>query len=147
MRRLARLKLLMEGTVVQRQAAHTLKCMQTLTRVQSQIRSRRIRMSEENQARHKQLLHKHAKELGALKVSLLYIPPSPRCNSHSPLKSFIRSCEYIRLWNLFWYIPNPKTCSFFSRVGVIGTTAISPRSKSKQVCWISTRRRWEEKGL
>ncbi|CAN7075471.1 unnamed protein product [Brassica oleracea var. botrytis] len=66
-RRLARLKLLMEGTVVQRQAAHTLKCMQTLTRVQSQIRSRRIRMSEENQARHKQLLHKHAKELGALK--------------------------------------------------------------------------------
>ncbi|CAN6921715.1 unnamed protein product [Brassica oleracea] len=66
-RRFARLKLLMEGPVVQRQAAHTLKCMQTLTRVQSQIRSRRIRMSEENQARHKQLLHKHAKELGGLK--------------------------------------------------------------------------------
>nr|QWJ73397.1 IQ domain 1 [Isatis tinctoria] len=67
MRRLARLKLLMEGSVVQRQAANTLKCMQTLTRVQSQIRSRRIRMSEENQARHKQLLQKHAKELGGLK--------------------------------------------------------------------------------
>ncbi|KAJ4885919.1 Protein IQ-DOMAIN 1 [Raphanus sativus] len=67
MRRLARLKLLMEGSVVQRQAAHTLKCMQTLTRVQSQIRSRRIRMSEENQARHKQLLQKHAKELGTSK--------------------------------------------------------------------------------
>ncbi|KAF8086273.1 hypothetical protein N665_0630s0023 [Sinapis alba] len=66
-RRLARLKLLMEGSVVQRQAANTLKCMQTLTRVQSQIRSRRIRMSEENQARHKQLLQKHAKELGGLK--------------------------------------------------------------------------------
>ncbi|KAJ4870269.1 Protein IQ-DOMAIN 1 [Raphanus sativus] len=69
MRRLARLKLLMEGSVVQRQAAHTLKCMQTLTRVQSQIRSRRIRMSEENQARHKQLLQKHAKELGTSKQS------------------------------------------------------------------------------
>ncbi|KAL0719756.1 hypothetical protein Bca4012_069080 [Brassica carinata] len=67
MRRLARLKLLMEGSVIKRQAAHTLKCMQTLTRVQSQIRSRRIRMSEENQARHKQLLQKHAKEIGALK--------------------------------------------------------------------------------
>ncbi|CAH8356403.1 unnamed protein product [Eruca vesicaria subsp. sativa] len=67
MRRLVRLKLLMEGSVVQRQAAHTLKCMQTLTRVQSQIRSRRIRMSEENQAHHKQLLQKHAKELGGLK--------------------------------------------------------------------------------
>ncbi|XP_010464624.1 PREDICTED: protein IQ-DOMAIN 1-like [Camelina sativa] len=62
-----RLKLLMEGSVVHRQAANTLKCMQTLTRVQSQIRSRRIRMSEENQARHKQLLQKHGKELGGTK--------------------------------------------------------------------------------
>lgn len=113
MRRLARLKLLMEGSVVQRQAAHTLKCMQTLTRLQSQIRSRRIRMSEENQARHKQLLHKHAKELEGLKVSL--------------------NC--ISLLHIFClYIPNPKTCSFFSRVGVIGMIAISPRNKSKQVC-------------
>ncbi|CAL9220185.1 unnamed protein product [Arabidopsis halleri] len=67
MRGQERLKLLMEGSVVQRQAAITLKCMQTLSRVQSQIRSRRIRMSEENQARHKQLLQKHAKELGGLK--------------------------------------------------------------------------------
>lgn len=73
MRGLARLKLMMEGSVVQRQAANTLKCMQTLSRVQSQIRSRRIRMSEENQARHKQLLQKHAKELGGLKVSLLLL--------------------------------------------------------------------------
>ncbi|CAA7033579.1 unnamed protein product [Microthlaspi erraticum] len=64
MRGLARLKILMEGSVVQRQAANTLKCMQTLSRVQSQIRSRRIRMCEENQARHKHLLQKHAKELG-----------------------------------------------------------------------------------
>ncbi|CAN8259925.1 unnamed protein product [Cochlearia groenlandica] len=67
MKGVARLKLLMEGSVVQRQAANTLKCMQTLTRVQSQILSRRIRMSEENQFRHKQLLHKHAKEQGGLK--------------------------------------------------------------------------------
>ena len=61
----------MEGSVVKRQAANTLKCMQTLSRVQSQIRTRRIRMSEENQARQKQLLQKHAKELAGLKVSLL----------------------------------------------------------------------------
>ncbi|KAF8118922.1 hypothetical protein N665_0002s0223 [Sinapis alba] len=67
MRGLVRLKLLMEGSVVKRQAANTLKCMQTLSRVQSQIRARRIRMSEENQARQKQLLHKHAKELAGLK--------------------------------------------------------------------------------
>ncbi|CAE6085735.1 unnamed protein product [Arabidopsis arenosa] len=67
MRGLVRLKLLMEGSVVKRQAANTLKCMQTLSRVQSQIRARRIRMSEENQARQKQLLQKHAKELAGLK--------------------------------------------------------------------------------
>ncbi|KAF8088594.1 hypothetical protein N665_0536s0043 [Sinapis alba] len=67
MRGLVRLKSLMEGSVVKRQAANTLKCMQTLSRVQSQIRARRIRMSEENQARQKQLLQKHAKELAGLK--------------------------------------------------------------------------------
>ncbi|XP_044472843.1 protein IQ-DOMAIN 2-like [Mangifera indica] len=63
LRGLVRLKLLMEGPVVKRQATNTLRCMQTLSRVQSQIRSRRIRMSEENQARQKQLLQKHAKEI------------------------------------------------------------------------------------
>ncbi|KAK1563900.1 hypothetical protein Q3G72_034889 [Acer saccharum] len=63
LRGLVRLKLLMEGAVVKRQACNTLRCMQTLSRVQSQIRSRRIRMSEENQALQKQLLQKHAKEL------------------------------------------------------------------------------------
>lgn len=107
----------MEGPVVQRQAAHTLKCMQTLTRVQSQIRSRRIRMSEENQARHKQLLHKHAKELGGLKVSLLYISQE--------------LAGYTFFFCIFLIL---RLCSFFSRVGVIGMIAISPRNKSKQVC-------------
>lgn len=63
LRGLVRLKSLMEGAVVKRQAANTLRCMQTLSRVQSQIRSRRIRMSEENQALQRQLLQKHAKEL------------------------------------------------------------------------------------
>lgn len=63
LRGLVRLKLLMEGPVVKRQAANTLRCMQTLSRVQSQIRSRRARMSEENQALQRQLLQKHAKEL------------------------------------------------------------------------------------
>lgn len=89
MRGLARLKLFMEGPVVKRQAANTLKCMQTLSRLQSEIRSRRITMSEENQARHKQLLQKHAKELGGLKVSLLFSLVYLKCNSHSLLKSFL----------------------------------------------------------
>ncbi|XP_044483611.1 protein IQ-DOMAIN 2-like [Mangifera indica] len=63
LRGLVRLKLLIEGPVVKRQATNTLRCMQTLSRVQSQILSRRIRMSEENQALQKQLLQKHAKEI------------------------------------------------------------------------------------
>ncbi|XP_021912314.1 protein IQ-DOMAIN 1-like isoform X2 [Carica papaya] len=68
LRGLIRLKSLMEGSVVKRQAATTLRCMQTLSRVQSQIQSRRIRMSEENQALQRQLLQKHAKELVNLRI-------------------------------------------------------------------------------
>ncbi|KAG2690244.1 hypothetical protein I3760_09G178600 [Carya illinoinensis] len=68
LRGLVRLKSLMDGPVVKRQAAKTLRCMQTLARVQSQIRSRRIRMSEENQALQKQLLQKRAKELESLQM-------------------------------------------------------------------------------
>lgn len=73
LRGLVRLKLLMEGSVVKRQAANTLKCMQTLARVQSQIRSRRIRMLEETQALQRQLLQKHAKELENLRVSFFLL--------------------------------------------------------------------------
>lgn len=70
LRGLVRLKSLMEGPVVKRQASKTLRCMQTLARVQCQIRSRRVRMSEENQALQRQLLQKQAKELECLRVLL-----------------------------------------------------------------------------
>jgi hypothetical protein len=63
LRGLVRLKSQVEGSTVKRQTTNTLKCMQTLSRVQSQIQSRRIRMTEENQALQKQLLQKRAKEL------------------------------------------------------------------------------------
>uniref|UniRef100_A0ACD5XE18 Uncharacterized protein n=1 Tax=Avena sativa TaxID=4498 RepID=A0ACD5XE18_AVESA len=53
---LVRLKSLVEGHSVKRQATSTLRCMQTLSRVQSKIRTRRIKMSEENQALQRQLL-------------------------------------------------------------------------------------------
>ncbi|GMY14702.1 protein IQ-DOMAIN 1-like [Fagus crenata] len=68
LRGLVRLKSLMEGPVVKRQAAKTLRCMQTLARVQCQIRTRRIRMSEDNQALQRQLLQKQAKELECLRI-------------------------------------------------------------------------------
>ncbi|XP_048225583.1 protein IQ-DOMAIN 2 [Ricinus communis] len=68
LRGLGRLKSLMEGPTIKRQATHTLRCMQTLARVQSQIHSRRIRMSEENQALQRQLLQKHAQELEKLRM-------------------------------------------------------------------------------
>ncbi|GMI84731.1 IQ-domain 2 [Hibiscus trionum] len=68
LRGLVRLKSMMEGPVVKRQAAATLRCMQTLSRVQCQIRMRRIRMTEENQALQRQLLQKHAKDIVNLQM-------------------------------------------------------------------------------
>ncbi|XP_071734756.1 protein IQ-DOMAIN 2-like [Rutidosis leptorrhynchoides] len=68
LRGLVRLKTLVEGSAVKRQTTSTLKCMQNLSRVQSQINSRRIRMSEENQALQKQLLLKQAKEIESLQM-------------------------------------------------------------------------------
>ncbi|KAF5733770.1 IQ-domain 3 isoform 3 [Tripterygium wilfordii] len=70
LRGLVRLKSLIQGQSVKRQATTTLRCMQTLARVQSQIRARRIRMSEENQALQQQLQHKHEKELEKLRASV-----------------------------------------------------------------------------
>ena len=58
LRGLVRLKSLVEGQSVKRQATTTLRCMQTVARVQSEIRARRIRMSEENQALQRQLQQK-----------------------------------------------------------------------------------------
>ncbi|XP_059646921.1 protein IQ-DOMAIN 2-like [Cornus florida] len=68
LRGLVRLKSLVQGPTVQRQTTHTLRCMQTLSRVQSQVHSRRIRMSEENQALQRQLLQKCATELECLRM-------------------------------------------------------------------------------
>ncbi|KAK7379789.1 hypothetical protein VNO78_34309 [Psophocarpus tetragonolobus] len=63
LRGLARLKTLVQGQSVQRQAATTLQCMQTLSRLQSQIRARKVRMSEENQVLQRQMQQKREKEL------------------------------------------------------------------------------------
>ncbi|KAJ4971223.1 hypothetical protein NE237_004322 [Protea cynaroides] len=63
LRGLVRLKSLVDGHAVKRQATSTLRCMQTLARVQSQIRARRIRLSEENQALQRQLQQKRDREL------------------------------------------------------------------------------------
>ena len=76
LRGLVRLKSVMEGPVVKRQATSSLRAMHTLGHVQSQIRSRRLRMLEENQALQKQLLQKHAKELESMRVSGFHFPDS-----------------------------------------------------------------------
>ncbi|KAL2896539.1 Protein IQ-DOMAIN 1 [Bienertia sinuspersici] len=72
LRGLVRLKSLIEGQSVKRQAATTLRCMQTLARVQSQIRARRMRMSEENLALQRQLQQKHEKELEKLRMDEIW---------------------------------------------------------------------------
>ncbi|WJX14176.1 hypothetical protein P8452_04476 [Trifolium repens] len=69
LRGLARLKALVKGQSVQRQAATTLQCMQTLSRLQSQVSARKIRMSEENQSFQRQLQHKREKEMGKLQAA------------------------------------------------------------------------------
>lgn len=53
---------MMQGQAIKRQTTNTLKSMQTLARVQSQVHERRQRMAEENLARQKQIQHKYAKE-------------------------------------------------------------------------------------
>lgn len=70
LRGLVRLKSLIQGQSVKRQATITLRCMQTLARVQSQIRAMRIRMTEENQALQRQLQQKHEKELEKMRASV-----------------------------------------------------------------------------
>ncbi|KAL3520613.1 hypothetical protein ACH5RR_018762 [Cinchona calisaya] len=67
LRGLVRLKTMVQGQCVKRQATTTLRCMQTLAHVQSQIRARRIRMSEENEALQRQMQQK--KELEKLRTS------------------------------------------------------------------------------
>ncbi|CAK7325528.1 unnamed protein product [Dovyalis caffra] len=70
LRGLVRLKSLIQGQSVKRQATATLRAMQTLARVQSQIRARRIRMSEENEALQRQLQQKCDKELEKLRAAI-----------------------------------------------------------------------------
>ncbi|KAI3817684.1 hypothetical protein L1987_11481 [Smallanthus sonchifolius] len=67
---LVRLRVLVQSQSVKRQAITTLRCMQTLARVQSQVRARRIRMSEENQALQRQLTQKRERELDNMKSYL-----------------------------------------------------------------------------
>ncbi|KAF6134719.1 hypothetical protein GIB67_002120 [Kingdonia uniflora] len=67
LRGLVRLKTLIHGQSVKRQATTALRCMQALSRVQSQIRTRRVRMTEENQALQRQLQMKCEKDLENLR--------------------------------------------------------------------------------
>ncbi|XLU72652.1 hypothetical protein S245_031705, partial [Arachis hypogaea] len=69
LRGLSRLRTLVRGQSVKRQSASTLQCMQTLSKLQSQVRARKIRMSEENQALQRQLLQKREKELEKLQAA------------------------------------------------------------------------------
>ncbi|XP_076947070.1 protein IQ-DOMAIN 2-like isoform X2 [Bidens hawaiensis] len=64
LRGLVRLKTVVDGPSVKRQTANTLKYTRSLSHLQYQISSRRIRMLEENQARQKQL--QLAKEMASL---------------------------------------------------------------------------------
>ncbi|CAH8308621.1 unnamed protein product [Eruca vesicaria subsp. sativa] len=66
LRGLVRLKSLVQGKGVRRQATSTLQSMQTLARLQYQIRERRQRLSEDKQACARKLQQKHNKELAKI---------------------------------------------------------------------------------
>ncbi|KAK9154124.1 hypothetical protein Sjap_001604 [Stephania japonica] len=68
LRGLVRLKTLLHGQSVKRQVTSTLRSMQTLAHVQFQIRTRRIRMLEENQALQRQIQQKCENELERLRM-------------------------------------------------------------------------------
>ncbi|PIN16731.1 hypothetical protein CDL12_10606 [Handroanthus impetiginosus] len=70
LRGLVRLKSLVGGQSVKRQATSTLRCMQTLAHVQSEIRARRTRLSQENSAMQRHIQQKHEKELEKLRASI-----------------------------------------------------------------------------
>ncbi|KAL7148690.1 hypothetical protein ABFS83_06G195600 [Erythranthe nasuta] len=70
LRGLVRLKSLVGGQSVQKQAATTLRHMQTLGRLQYEVRARRIRMSEDNSATQRQILQKREKEIEKLRLSI-----------------------------------------------------------------------------
>ncbi|KAK3162386.1 hypothetical protein QOZ80_1BG0088930 [Eleusine coracana subsp. coracana] len=68
LRGLVRLKSLVDGNAVKRQTAHTWHCTQTMTRVQTQIYSRRVKMEEDKQALQRQLQLKQQRELEKMKI-------------------------------------------------------------------------------
>ncbi|KAH7840269.1 hypothetical protein Vadar_014887 [Vaccinium darrowii] len=70
LRGLVRLKSIIQGPSVKRQATSTLRCVQTLAGAQSHIRARRIRMLEENDALQRQFQQKCEKELEKFRASV-----------------------------------------------------------------------------
>uniref|UniRef100_A0A7N0R9L3 Uncharacterized protein n=1 Tax=Kalanchoe fedtschenkoi TaxID=63787 RepID=A0A7N0R9L3_KALFE len=72
LRGLVRLKFLVQGQAVKRQATSTLHCMQALARVQSYVRSRRVQklqMSKEDQALEKQRIQKSSQKHASFRNS------------------------------------------------------------------------------
>ncbi|XP_051140172.1 protein IQ-DOMAIN 3-like [Andrographis paniculata] len=63
---LVRLKSLIGSQSAKRQSTNTLKCMQTMARVQFEVRTRRIKMSEENLSLQRQIQLKRDKEVEKL---------------------------------------------------------------------------------
>lgn len=61
LRGLMRLKTVMQGQTVKHQTTNTLKCMQTLARVQGQVRERRLKQAGDNQAYQKTIQQKYEK--------------------------------------------------------------------------------------
>ncbi|XP_031104852.1 protein IQ-DOMAIN 1-like [Ipomoea triloba] len=69
LRKLVRLKSMISERSVKQQAMTTLKCMQTIAKLQAEVRARRNRLSEENRTLQRQLQQKPEKDLEKSKTS------------------------------------------------------------------------------
>lgn len=85
---------MMQGQVIQRQTANTLKSMQALARVQTQVRERRLKMAEENLAHQKQIQQKYAKE------QAMELEKSQVGKSFTLIFTYLRRCNIIYI---FWF--------------------------------------------
>ncbi|KAF7811731.1 protein IQ-DOMAIN 1 [Senna tora] len=103
LRGLMRLEALIKGHYVKQQVATTLKCMQALARRQSQVRVRRIRMSEENQTLCRLLQQKHERELNKPQDNITCKNPSKLVNT----KSVVNNTQWGWSWLDRWMASRP----------------------------------------
>ncbi|KAI3776718.1 hypothetical protein L1987_46506 [Smallanthus sonchifolius] len=93
LRAMWRLNLWIQGQAVKRQSASTLARIQTMGRVQSQVRARRTRMAQVNETLQRQLAQKREKVLDKTKKEAFNLSPKSKEQVEAMLKSKKEAAE------------------------------------------------------